>query len=165
MTREFGSFGAFAAHLLEIHLAEAVAVHHGLELVGKHVEKTAKDEIGFYQQEVGPFPAWEELADSTEAEKSRLGFETGAPLLRTGDLRESIGHEVDKLSAVIGSTSDVMVYQEIGTPTIPPRPVLGPSVLHNKEKIEEILGAAVVSGLIGSERIHAALGYDFSVKD
>lgn len=162
--REFGSFGAFAAHLLELELAETIALHKGLEVVGQHVEATAKAEIGEYQAELGPFPAWQELADSTEAEKARLGYPSGAPLLRTGELRDSIGHEVGRMEAIIGSTSDVMVYQELGTPTIPPRPVLGPAALHNKETIEAILGAAAVSGLIGGERIHSALGYDFGVK-
>jgi hypothetical protein len=158
--REFHSMGSFAEHLLTLVAAETIALHKGLEVCAKHVEKTAKDEIGFYQGEVGSFPAWAELTDETEAEKARLGFETGAPLLRTGELRDSIGHEVGPLEAAIGSTSDVMLYQEIGTEHIPPRPVLGPAIIHNSKRIEAILGAAAVSGLIGGERIHAALGYD-----
>ena len=161
--REFNSFGAFAGHLLEIQLAEAFAMHEGLKAVGEHVEAVAKWEIGFYQEAVGPFPAWEPLADSTEAEKARLGYQPDAPLLRDGDLRDSYGNEVEVLDAIIGSTSDIAVYQEIGTPTIPPRPVLGPAALHSQEFIEATIGAAAVSGIIGSDRIHKGLGYDFDV--
>jgi len=54
-----------------------------------------------------------------------------------------------------------MVYQELGTETIPPRAVLGPAAIHNKDRIEIILGSAVIAGLIGKDRIHKALGYDF----
>jgi hypothetical protein len=163
--RQFGSLGQFAAHLLTLQVAEVVALRKGLELCAKHVERTAKDEIGFYQQAVGPFPDWAPLADSTEAEKARLGFEPDAPLLRTGGLRDSIGHEVGALEAVVGSTSDVMVYQELGTPTIPPRPVLGPAAIHNADRIKRILGDAAVAGLIGADQIHSALGYDFTTKE
>jgi hypothetical protein len=161
--REFSSFGAFADHLLTLVVAETAAMRSGLELIGQHVEKTSQEEIGHYQSGIGPFTEWQALADSTEAEKSRLGFPSGAPLLRTGDLRDSIGHEVDGLSAVIGSTSDVMVYQEMGTPSIPPRAVLGPAVLRNEEPIRAILGAAVISGMLGKDKIDVALGYDGEV--
>lgn len=163
MKREFGSFAEFAGHLLTLQVTEAAALRKGLDLVGTVVEGTAKAEIGFYQGAVGEFAAWEPLADSTEQEKARLGFEPDAPLLRTGELRDSIGHEVGGLEVVIGSTSDVMVYQELGTATIPPRAVLGPAAVHNQERIERILGAAAIAGLIGGDRIHEALGYDMDV--
>lgn len=163
MKREFGSFGEFAAHLLELQVTEALALHKGLDRVGALIERTAKAEIGFYQGAVGEFAAWEPLADATEAEKARLGFEPDAPLQRTEELRDSLGHEVAALEVVAGSTSDVMVYQEIGTPTIPPRAVLGPAAIHNADRIEAILGTAAISGLIGADRIHEALGYDMDI--
>jgi hypothetical protein len=40
-----------------------------------------------------------------------------------------------------------MVYQELGTDRIPPRPVLGPAAYKNKDKIERILGEAVVHAM------------------
>lgn len=163
MKREFGSFGEFAGHLLELQVTEALALHKALDAVGGLIESTAKSEIGFYQGAVGGFAAWEQLADSTEQEKVRLGFEPEAPLLRTGELGESIGHEVDALEVVTGSVSDVMVYQEIGTPTIPPRAVLGPAAIHNESRIKAILGAAAIAGLVGGDRIHEALGYDMDI--
>ena len=157
--REFRSLGDFAGHLLTLQAAEAIALHKGLERCALAVEGSAKAAIGFYQPGVGPFPTWELLADSTEAEKARLGYEEGAPLLREGELRDSISHEVTALEAAIGTSSDVGLYQEIGTATIPPRPFLGPAMLHNSARIQRILGGAAVSGLLGGEAIHASLGY------
>ena len=44
-----------------------------------------------------------------------------------------------------------MVFHEFGTPTMPPRSVLGPAVFKNREKIEKILGRAIVEGILGGE--------------
>jgi hypothetical protein len=59
-----------------------------------------------------------------EALSKPPGEDHSAPWLRTGALRESIGHEVNGAVAVIGSSSDVAVDQELGTRAIPPRPFL-----------------------------------------
>ncbi|MDE2468741.1 MAG: phage virion morphogenesis protein [Bradyrhizobium sp.] len=163
--REFSSMAAFATHLVEREVATVVDLQTGLHRAAKAIETSAKAEIGQYQQSVGPFPAWEALADSTEAEKARLGYEPDAPLLRTGDLRDSITHQVEGLDAAIGSEDQVMVYHEFGTTNMPPRPVLGPAAIHNKHRIEKILGDALVSGLVGGDAIHPGLGYGFETKD
>jgi phage gpG-like protein len=160
--RHFNSMGDFGLHLVELAAKEVVALKAGLEVAAKHVEKTAKDEIGHYQEAVGSFPAWAPLADSTEKEKARLGYPLDAPLLRTGELRDEITHEVEGLEAVVGSHDPVMVYQELGTPTIPPRPVLGPAALHEKQAIERILGAAAVSGILGATHILPQYGFETS---
>jgi HK97 gp10 family phage protein len=133
-----------------------------LEKVAKKVRDTARDEIGFYQPEVGPFPEWAELADSTEAEKARLGYEPNAPLLRTGEMRESIGYQVEGLEAAIGSTDPKMVFHEFGTVKMPPRPVLGPAVVHNKERIERAVGTAFVTAFISAQVAGKALGGAYS---
>jgi HK97 gp10 family phage protein len=164
MSHEFGSLGAFAEHLIVREIATLEALHAGLEKVAWLIEGTAKAEIGTYQPEAGPFPAWADLADATEAEKARLGFPVDAPLLRTGEMRESITHQVAGLEAAIGSNEDKMIYHEFGTSRIPPRPVLGPAAFRNKEKIRAIIGEAVVTGLIGGSPIHPSLGYDFPIK-
>lgn len=166
MTTEFNSFGEFALQLAKIETAEVMALQAGLKRVAQVIEKTAKSEIGHYQPSVGPFQDWAPLAESTEQDKARLGYLLDAPLLRTGEMRDSISHEVSGLEAVIGSPEEKLVWQEFGTKTIPPRPVLGPAAFRNKELIHKIVGAAAVSGLIGAQRVHAALGYDFeSTKD
>jgi hypothetical protein len=144
-------------------IAAEVAIHVGaraaLERVSAKVEKTAREEIGTYQDAIGPFPAWAELADSTKEDRVNQGYSENDPLLRSGELQNSMGHEVHDLVGTIGSTSDIMVYQEFGTANIPPRPVLGPAVLHNHDAIIKELGGAVVNGLIGRNVIHPSLGY------
>src|SRR6185312_4618807 len=97
-----------AEKLIKIAFAEEFALHEGLKAVAKKIEKTAKGEIGNYQKEKGQFPEWAELADSTIAEKERLGYALpDNPLLRTGALRDSITSEVKGLEAVVGSKSEI----------------------------------------------------------
>ena len=162
--REFESLVRFAEHLALASVAVVEAEHKALEQCAKLVRNTAKEQIGEYQPAVGPFASWVPLAESTESEKSRLGYPTGAPLLREGDMRDSIEYEVEGMEAVIGSKSDIAAYQEFGTATIPPRPFIGPAAYRNREKIQRILGAALVSGLVGGDAIHPSLGYDMDIK-
>ena len=159
--KEFTSLAEFGLHLTSLEATTAMALSAGLERVLVHVEQEAKAEIGHYQSAVGPFAAWAPLADSTEAEKARLGFPVDAPLERTLALRDSITHEAGVLEGVVGSTSDVMVYQELGTRTIPPRAVLGPAAVRSRAIIEKEIGEAAVAGLLGLTRLDPALGYDF----
>lgn len=56
----------------------------------------------------------------------RVGEDHTAPWLRTGELRASIESETDEDTAIIGSTTPVAIYQELGTRSIPPRPFLAP---------------------------------------
>ena len=144
-----------------------------LERVAAKVERTAKSEFGVYQPPVGEFPGWPELADSTQEEREHLGFTPNDPLLRTGELRDSIEHEVDELEAVVGSTSEIMPYQELGTSKIPPRPVLGPALVRNRHEVVKQLGGAVVAGIIGADvygdgpatEIHESLGYGSTISE
>lgn len=163
--REFNSLDAFATHLAEVAVAEVVALHHGLENVASGIEKAAKDKIGTYQAASGPFPAWQELADSTKADRMNKGYDPDEPGLRSGEMRESIEHQTDLLEAEIGSNDQNLVYFELGTEKQPPRPVLGPAAFENKDKIERVLGEAAVAGIVGGRLIHPSLGYDFNSKD
>lgn len=162
--REFDSLAEFAERLALASVAVVAAEQKALKQCARIIEKTAKEQIGEYQPAVGPFAAWEPLADSTEAEKARLGYPVDAPLLREGDLRDSIEHEVQGMEAVIGSKSEIAEYQEFGTEKIPPRPFIGPAAFRNREKIHSILGAALVAGMVGGEAIHQSLGYDMEIK-
>lgn len=158
----------FAEYLASLAVKETLALQAGLKQAAKLVEKEAKKEIGHLQPEVGPFQKWEELAESTKEDKERKGYvfnDEYNPLLRTGELHDSISHEVKGYEAAIGSTSEIMPYHEFGTVKMPARPVLGPAAFKNKEKIRAILGAAAFSGLIGKDKIHESLGYDFNTKD
>lgn len=146
----------FAA--LEVALHKRLA--DGLEDVAESIVQTAKDEIGFYQPAVGPFQDWAPLAESTEADKARKGFPLEAPLLRTGEFRDTWEHEVSGFQAVVGSKDKRAPWFEFGTVNMPPRPVLGPAVIHNEHTIRRILGRAAVIGITEGTAVHKTLGYD-----
>lgn len=131
-----------------------------LAQVAERIKKTAQDEIGFYQPAVGPFAAWDDLADSTEQEKARLGYPLNAPLERTGQMRDSIKSESEGLEAIVGSEEEKLAFHEFGTVKMPPRPVLGPAVIHNEAAIKEIIGRAAVNAVCGGDVVHASLGYE-----
>jgi hypothetical protein len=162
--REFSSFGALATHLITRRIAVVAELEHGLDRALVRVEKTAHDEIGYYQSAIGPFPAWEQLADSTEERKAQAGYPPNAPLYATGDMQESLGHERHGLEGAVGATDPTMVFHEFGTSKMPPRPVLGPAGLRNIELIKKLVGAAALAGLVGGDQIHSALGYDVETK-
>lgn len=146
--REFSSIAGFIGHIAAMDAAVALELRGGLKKCAVAIEATAKAEFGMYQPEVGQFAAWDPLAASTQKERARLGYTPDDPLLRSGDLEGSVSHVVSGLEAVIGSDSDVMVYQELGTERIPPRAVLGPAAIRNKALIERTLGLAAVKGLL-----------------
>jgi HK97 gp10 family phage protein len=92
-----------------------------------------------------------EAAQLADAVRARLSEPAGgahdAPWLHTGELRDSIGHQADGLEAAVGSTSDVALYQELGTARLPPRPFLAPAAAENGEAIAQAAGQAVFDAL------------------
>lgn len=158
--KEFQDLGLFALHLASLEISVKHQMRHGLERALLVIENDAKAQIGHYQPEVGDFPAWAPLADSTEADKQRLGAPLGAPLLRHGGLYASFGHQVlAPDDGVVGSTDPTLVFHEFGTSKMPPRPVMGPAVMRNRERIKEILGQAVVRGILGGETLAGGTDY------
>lgn len=162
--RSFDSFGAFATHLVTVAAAEKIALHEGLKKAAELIEATARAEIGVYQNgvgtfqgDIGMFPAWAQLAESTERQKERMGYPLDSPLLASGAMRDSFSHQVAGLKAIIGSDDPVAVYHETGTPNMPPRPVFGPAAARNEDKVLRILGEAAAAGLIGGDWMSAPL--------
>ena len=153
--------------LLKIAFEEEFALHEGLKVVSKIIEKKAKNIIGEYSKGAGPFPEWAPLAERTLMDKERKGYSPpDNPLLRTGDLRNSISSKVDGLEAVVGSTSEIAPYHEFGTSKMPMRPFIGTAAFRSKKKIREILGATAISGFYGKgQKIHESLGYDFTTEN
>lgn len=123
-----------------------------------HLTSVAKEKIGEYQPAIGRFKAWAALAESTEKEKERLGFQRGKPLLRTGSLKNSIKNTLQGNKATIGSDSKIMPYHEYGTSKIPPRNVFGASAFENEGKIAKAFGVAV-SHYIKSGNPVDSIGY------
>lgn len=161
--KNFSSIGSFASHLIKAGVAVAAGARVALGECADLVQKSAIAEFGHLQNQVGPFNAWDELAESTKAEKERQGYwynDQHNPLIRTFELMNSIQKEVRPFEAIIGSVSPIMAYQEFGTSTIPPRPVLGPALFKNKEHIRAIVGAAVISAFTYGKVVHSSLGYD-----
>lgn len=149
MTVELTSLADLAGVLMHDTNEVLLRVHEALGASAEYLEKTAKDEFGEYQLGIGPFTAWPELADSTKADRVAKGYTENDPLLRTGELRDSIQHEVVGFDAFVGSTSDIMPFQEFGTSRIPPRPVLGTALQKCWPMIQRVMGEAVATGISG----------------
>lgn len=169
--RSFDSFGAFADHLVRVIPATKIALHEAVKESTKMVQKTAIEEIGVYQEEVGTlqdnigvFPAWAPLAESTERRKERMGYPLDAPLLARGDFRDSIEQEAVGLQGVTGSDMEIGIFFELGTEKMPPRPVFGPAAVRNERKILRIMHDAVGAALIGGDWMHAPLDHEGDVE-
>ncbi|WP_182056506.1 hypothetical protein [Pantoea sp. ME81] len=124
----------------------AAEIEIGFHVIVKEIEETAKEEIGVYQPAVGPFEAWSPLAESTKADRVRSGFTEDDPLLRSGELKNSIESEVVGLAAIVGTKSEIGLWQEVGTDRIPPRPFIGPAYVRKIDPLMESIGRAISRG-------------------
>lgn len=106
------------------------------EVIAAEAAMIARGKIGYYQAAVPPFRAWAPLADSTMDEKTNAGYAPpDNPLLRTGEMRESIKHGAASVApngsavAVIGSDDPKAMMHEFGTSRMPPRPFIGAAMI------------------------------------
>lgn len=151
--------------VIEMTLAQAVgffarlpgAVHHQLERGGvkaaASIAGRARSKIGVMQ------PSWAPLSPRTLEDKARLGYSgDGSPLLRTGEMRDSIGsrttgdlkYSIGSDYKVSGTEVPLLQLHELGTKNMPPRPVLGPAAIEQRREVQEILGDALLKGLSGA---------------
>lgn len=112
--------------------AEAVLVEWCLA-----VRKRAREAIGTYRY------GWPQLAEATQKDRERQGFDPNKPLLRTGELRDSISamvqmHGPGHGRGIVGSNSEIAVWQELGTSKIPPRSFLLASAKRSEKDIQRI---------------------------
>lgn len=155
------SFAELAKRLAAALPGTVVSLDAGMAACGHVIQRDAQERIGSYQGEVGPFPAWAPLTPGTQADRVAKGFAPEDPLLRTGELRDSIVMEHEHFAVVVGSTSPVAGYQEYGTSSIPPRPFIGPAALAKMGEVCRILGSRAVLGLSGGPALsidYGALG-------
>jgi hypothetical protein len=132
-------------------LAEIPAIERDLHASGpkiveeacKIVQKKAKAAIGKEHE------LWAPLAESTISDKQKHGFPTPKPLLRTGELRDSIQYTVHGNEGAVGSDLDRAVWQELGTSRIPPRSFLVSSAIASEDRIHRMAAATTISALSG----------------
>jgi hypothetical protein len=150
--KEFTSFAGFGAELILLAAELPLVEHELLEDACRKIEKRAKDKIGEYQSEAGQFAAWAPLAESTQEDRARQGFPEDEPLLRTGQMRDSIEHRVTGHEGHVGSDSDIALYQELGTLKIPARSFLGGAAFELTPEILEETGVEMTAFLSGGHR-------------
>jgi HK97 gp10 family phage protein len=163
----FANIVSFVAHLetikRDLHALGPAIVRHGAEAI----RQQAKAYIGTYDA----IPQWPQLAPSTQKERAKKGFAANEPLLRSGELRDSIEVTIahDGLSAEIGSNNKKAVWAEIGTSRAPPRPFLGPAADIMGPQIAKAAGRAALAVCLGrgalSAEMHELLHLLHSLKE
>jgi phage gpG-like protein len=154
MTQTFTLLGFVAQlHAVDRDLEELCGAHgHNSAIVEKAcqiIQKKAKSAIGKTHD------AWSPLAESTKEDRVRHGFPANQPLLRTGELRDSIEYTVRGNEGAVGSNLDIAVYQELGTSRIPPRSFLVSAAIASEDRIHRLAGASAAAVIAGGGR-HAA---------
>lgn len=149
--KEFTSFADFAVHCVGMVATVEAAQASGMDRATAHLQAKAKGKLGTYQPEAQTFAAWAELAESTKERREKAGFTPNDPLLMTGDMRDSIERQHTSIEGVVGSNSDIAVYQELGTAKIPPRSFFGSTGVEEAGRVVQILGAATALALAGED--------------
>lgn len=143
------TLGGFATRLLEMEVDIKSAEEAILEKVARLVEKRAKKAIGTYDF------GWTPLAESTKADRERQGYAADKPLLRTGELRDSIGHvttrENGQAVAYIGTSDPIAKFQELGTSKIPPRSFLAAAAMQSEQEVHRMIERAIIGALSSRE--------------
>jgi phage gpG-like protein len=148
--RDFASIAEFVRFLETRVEATKAAQKEGIAAAGEMLEAEAKAMIGAED------PDWPPLADSTVADKQRLGYvdqvSATDPLLRTGELRDSIEHSADESEVVVGSNDEVAVVQELGNEHIPARSFIGATMFQHGEEATILAARFIMTAFAGSPR-------------
>ncbi|WP_337037041.1 hypothetical protein [Pantoea agglomerans] len=137
----------FAREMSSASASIATGLEAGFRVIVKEIEETAKEEIGVYQPAYGHFDAWAPLAESTKADRIRQGYSEDEPLFRSGELKDSIDSEIVGLAAIAGTKSEIGLWQEVGTASIPPRPFIGPAYVRKIDPLIEMVGWVISRSL------------------
>lgn len=135
-------------------IAEIPMIQRDLEATGPKIVKKAceivqaraKKTIGTNQ------PSWAPLAESTIKNKASHGYATPKPLLRTGQLRNSIEYTASGNHGEVGSDDPVAAWQELGTSRIPARSFLASAAISSEDKIHRLAAAATIGAFAGHGR-------------
>ncbi len=172
MAKVFGAMSAidFAVHFAEVAAKLETGLTETMDKAAEIVQKEAKEILGNYQEGIGPFGSWPELASSTQSQRENQGFNPNEPLLRDGTLRKNIERSAEMFESQVGVPSklvshsydkrtvdigDVAIWQELGTSDgkIPPRPFLGIAALKKADEVEAIIGGGFLLELLPPKRI------------
>lgn len=107
------------------------------EALMAHVAEQSKAAIGTYKL------GWPQLAAATQADRAAKGYAPNEPLLRTGELRESVEYKAELsptgAEGLIYSEDKIAVYQELGTSRgIPPRSFLYLPLVQSEEYMASV---------------------------
>jgi HK97 gp10 family phage protein len=135
-------------------IAELPAIERDLHASGpkiieeacKIVQKKAKAAIGKDHE------IWPPLAASTIADKQKHGYATPKPLLRSGELRDSIEYTVRGNEGAVGTDKEYAPFLEFGTSKMPPRSFLVSSAISSKDKIRRMAAGVTIAALSGHGR-------------
>lgn len=148
--KEFKSLELFGKHIEKLILKFPIYEKAAANFAGKALQKEAKDKIGHLQD------GWKPLAESTKRDKEKQEYVFNAdynPLYRTGELRDSIHYvfNIESKTLFLGSDSEIMVYQELGTRYIPPRPVLSTTMYQAQPVINYVFGRMLQNFISGQK--------------
>lgn len=97
------SLGALADILERRSAAAVVSTRIALKEGAELVKTAAQEAIGSYQSAKGDVPAWAPLSEATQEDRVAKGFTADDPLLRTGELKDSIeARPVDENAVLVG---------------------------------------------------------------
>ena len=129
----------FAAKVLAPALVGTEALSVPTEAFMEKVRDKAKSVIGTYAY------GWPELADRTKEDRAALGYPENEPLLRGGDLRDSIEIRAEPTAigaeGLVYSDKKTALWAELGTVTQPPRSFLMQSLIRSDVEMGEVFGA------------------------
>lgn len=109
---------ALADHFAELAATGDIKVALAAHICAENTRRRAHDIFGDPQK-------LQTLADATQTERERLGYPANEPLVRTGELRDSLKVKAEGPVAVVGSELEMMAWHEFGISRTPSRPVLG----------------------------------------
>jgi hypothetical protein len=168
--REFDSFSRFARALNADANRLGNNIAASMKVIARDTAAVAKAKIATYQpgfeaeddDGMVVFPEWRPLADSTLLEKWELGYSPpDNPLLRTGQLRQSIGGKAGRALgygtehfATVYSTDPIMLEHEFGTHRngkehVPPRPVIGAAMAERMDHNLQLVLIAIDKTFVG----------------
>lgn len=140
MSRSFRSIGEFVAFMNRQVASLPAAQHAALAEGAEIILREAQSYPGAYQT------GWASLQPETITHKAN----GDTPLLESGGMRDSYGAKVvDAHHAAVGSDDEKAVWQELGTPRIPARPVLALAGVAKEAEVVKAIAHRIGGHLAG----------------